>query len=349
MNAGGWWRALRLIAGVAIVVAVLARVGAGPVLDGLRALDAATLLAAVALGAVSTACNTWRWCLIARRLGQPLGGGAAFAAYYRSTFLNSVLPAGVLGDVERAVGHGRRCGDLGGGVRSVVLDRFGGQVVLIGFAAAVLAFRPTLLQAAGFGVSGTTAWVAAVVLTAVVVAGWALRSKLRALAGDLRAVLHPGTGPGVVLASLGAMGGYLATFVLAARAVGVTAPLADLLPLLVLALLAMSLPLTVGGWGPREAAAAAGFAAVGLPAADGLATAVVYGTLALVACLPGGLVMLARRVTGGPRTTTPGPAAVHVPAPRTAATETRRLPAPSTPLTPGSSGGPRRRPAHSAA
>ena len=196
----------------------------------------------------------------------------------------------------------------------------------------MLAFRPTLLQAAGFGVSATTAWIAAVVLTAVVVAGWALRSRLRALAGDLRAVLHPGTGPGVVLASLGAMGGYLATFVLAARAVGVTAPLAELLPLLVLALLAMSLPLTVGGWGPREAAAAAGFAAVGLPAAEGLATAVVYGTLALVACLPGGLVMLARRVTGGRRNDDPRvrPRCTSLRRGR-AATEVRRLPAPSNP------------------
>lgn len=339
-----WWRVLKLACGVAIVVAVVARVGAGPVLDGLRALDAGTLLAALGLGAVSTACNAWRWCLIAHRLGQPLDGGAAVAAYYRSTFLNSVLPAGVLGDVERAVGHGRRCGDLGGGVRSVVLDRLGGQVVLVAVGVGVLAFRPSVLS-----FSAATVWTGAAVVAVVLVAGWVLRARLRALADDLRAVLHPGTGPGVVLASLGALAGYLATFVLAARAVGVTAPLAELLPLLVLALLAMSLPLNVGGWGPREAALAAGFAAVGLSAADGLATAVAYGTLALVACLPGGLVMLG----GTRRTTTPGWRPVSVPSPRTPPTDDRRLRTPSTPAALGSAGAagaPRRgRPARSAA
>ena len=313
VSASTWWRVLKPVVGVAIVVAVGARVGAGPVLDGLRALDVGTLVAAIALGAASVACNAWRWALITRRLGQPLSGRTAFGAYYRSTFLNSVLPAGVLGDVERAVGHGRRCGDVGGGVRSVVLDRLGGQVVLVGAGVAVLAFRPTLLD-----VSATTAWTAAAVLAVVLVLGWVLRSRLRALGADLRAVLHPGTGPAVLLASSGALAGYLATFVLAARAVGVTASLAELLPLLVLALLAMSLPLGVGGWGPREAALAAGFAAVGLPAAQGLATAVVYGTLALVACLPGGLVMLARRVTGTRRTTTPDSPPVPVPSPRDA-------------------------------
>lgn len=329
MNAAAW-RTLKVGCGLALVGVLVVRVGAGPVLDGLRALDLGTLTAALALGALSVGCNAWRWCLITRRLGLPLDGRGALLSVYRSTFLNSVLPAGVLGDVDRAVGHGRRCGDLGGGVRSVVHDRLGGQVVLIGVGAVVLAFRPTLLPS----LSATTAWTAAGAGAVLLVAGWALRSRLRPLVAGLSGVLHPG----VLLTSFGALVGYLATFVLAARAVGVTAPVAELLPLLVLALVAMSLPIGVGGWGPREAALAAGFAAVGLPAAQGLATAVVYGTLALVACLPGGLVMLAGRVTGSRRTTTADSPPVPVPSPRSPVTDVRRLPTPSTPAARGSAG-----------
>ncbi len=62
-----------------------------------------------------------------------------------------------------------------------------------------------------------------------------------------------------------------------------------------LALLAMSLPLNVAGWGPREGAAAWTFAAVGLGAAQGVSTAVVYGVLSLVANLPGLAVLLLDR------------------------------------------------------
>jgi hypothetical protein len=63
--------------------------------------------------------------------------------------------------------------------------------------------------------------------------------------------------------------------------------------LAVLVLLAMSLPISVAGWGPREGMAAWAFAAVGLTAAAGVATAVTYGVLVLFASLPGTVVLLA--------------------------------------------------------
>jgi hypothetical protein len=49
---------------------------------------------------------------------------------------------------------------------------------------------------------------------------------------------------------------------------------------------------SVGGWGPREGAAAWAFGAAGLGAERGVATAVVYGVLVLVASLPGAVVLV---------------------------------------------------------
>jgi nitrate reductase gamma subunit len=69
---------------------------------------------------------------------------------------------------------------------------------------------------------------------------------------------------------------------------------------LVLSLLAMGLPLNVGGWGPREATAATVFGAAGLGADTGLATAVAFGVLALVSTLPGLGVLLLRRTVQRP-------------------------------------------------
>jgi glycosyltransferase 2 family protein len=56
-------------------------------------------------------------------------------------------------------------------------------------------------------------------------------------------------------------------------------------------MLAMVLP-SVAGWGPREGATAWAFAAAGLGAELGVATAVVYGVMVLVASLPGALVLV---------------------------------------------------------
>lgn len=87
-------------------------------------------------------------------------------------------------------------------------------------------------------------------------------------------------------------------FVLAARVAGSAASVAALLPLAVLALVAMGLPVNVGGFGPREGVAAWAFGAAGLGASSGVAVAVVYGVLSFVAALPGVVVLIARWYTG---------------------------------------------------
>ena len=97
--------------------------------------------------------------------------------------------------------------------------------------------------------------------------------------------------PAIALASVLVVLGHAATFLIAARAAGATAPPSRMLPLALLAMLAMVLP-SVAGWGPREGATAWVFGAAGLGAAQGVATAVVYGVMVLVASLPGALVLV---------------------------------------------------------
>ena len=72
-----------------------------------------------------------------------------------------------------------------------------------------------------------------------------------------------------------------------------TAPLSQMLPLALLVLLGAALP-NIGGWGPREGVTAWAFAAAGLGASLGVATAVVYGVMVFVASLPGAAVLVAR-------------------------------------------------------
>ncbi|GAA2653815.1 hypothetical protein GCM10009864_18460 [Streptomyces lunalinharesii] len=305
------WPWLRTLGGLVILALLLWHVGSGALLDGLRRIDVATLLVAVGIGVLTTVCSAWRWCLVARGLGLRLPLGQAVADYYRALFLNAALPGGVLGDVHRAVRHGRAAGDVGNGVRAVVLERAAGQLVLLVVGAVVLAVQDSPVRAAVVGaLTGPTAgWVLAalvVVGPAAVLVARARRRRAGAVdrtgGGWRAAVVEAGRAvagrerwPGVVAASSVVLVGYVATFVLAARVAGVRAPAGELVPLVVLALLAMALPLNVGGWGPREGVAAWAFGAAGLGAAQGLATAVVYGVLVLAASLPGVGVLLVRR------------------------------------------------------
>jgi hypothetical protein len=142
------------------------------------------------------------------------------------------------------------------------------------------------------------ALVAAVLVVALVGragagAGRSRWARLRsAIAGDIRnALLARRAWPAIALASVLVVGGHATTFVIAARTTGATAPLSQLFPLALLAMLAMVLP-SVAGWGPREGATAWAFAAAGLGAEQGVTTAVAYGVIVLVASLPGALLLV---------------------------------------------------------
>ena len=69
-----------------------------------------------------------------------------------------------------------------------------------------------------------------------------------------------------------------------------------MLPLALIVMQAAALP-SIGGWGPREGVTAWAFAAAGLGASLGVATAVVYGVIVFVATLPGAVVLVAAWVT----------------------------------------------------
>ncbi|MBI0317900.1 flippase-like domain-containing protein [Streptomyces javensis] len=293
-------------AGVAILGVVLWRLGTGAFVDGLRTVDGLTLLAAVGLGLLTTVFSAWRWCLVARGLRIRLPLGPAVADYYRALFLNAALPGGVLGDVHRAVRHGRDAGDVGRGVRAVVLERVAGQVVLIAVGVAILLARPSpALEHAGRLIGGpAAAWALAAGCVLALLAVAAVRRRRAApvagrrrgaVRGALlearRGLLARGSWPGVVISSVVVLAGHLTTFVLAARVAGSDAPLTELVPLMVLALIAMALPLNVGGWGPREGVTAWAFGAAGLGASQGLTVAVVYGVLTFAASLPGAVVL----------------------------------------------------------
>jgi uncharacterized membrane protein YbhN (UPF0104 family) len=301
------WPILKLVGGAGILVALVVRLGADAFVDGFAAVSVGSVLAALGLGLLTTVFSAWRWCLVARGLGLRLPLATAVADCYRAVFLNSVLPAGVLGDVHRAVGYGRQIGDVGRGVRVVALERVTGQVAVVAVGLGVLlAAQPTLLLATAVdllpGHAGTVEVVAGLTAVAVVTA-WILRgpraarirAALRTGLSDARAgVFTRGIWPGLLLLSVATLAGYLTLFVVAARAAGSQAALGALLPLLVLGLLAMALPLNVGGWGPREGVTAVAFGSVGLGASQGLTVAVVYGVLSLIACLPGVVVLVLR-------------------------------------------------------
>lgn len=287
--------------GPAVAVAVLAvviwRLGSGPFVAGLQAVDGRDLLAAVAIVFFTTLCSAWRWTIVARAIGVRLSLRTAVAAYYRALFLNLTLPSGVAGDVYRGVSHGREVHDVGRALRAVVWERAAGQVVQVVLTISVLLVLPSPVRSSMPFVAGA----AVAVVLGLVLVGRMGKSGARsrwtqirtAVVADIRkGVLRRNAFPAVVLASVLVVLGHATTFLIAARTVGVTTPISRLLPLALVALLGMVLP-NFGGWGPREGVTAWVFAAAGLGAGLGAAAAVAFGVMVLAASLPGAIVLVA--------------------------------------------------------
>ena len=288
---------LRLVAGVTVLWFLGRELGAAPFADGLHAVTWQGIVAAVTLTALTTICSAWRWQVVARALGTDIGLPRATGAYYRSLLLNSVLPGGILGDVHRAVTQGRRAGDVAQGVRAVGWERLCGQVIQAVVTAVVLLTLPSPVRPALpyvlAGIAGVVGCAALIVKVAPRLGRSRPARAARAIAADLRrGLLVRGVWPQLALASVLVVAGHTATFVIAARIAGSTAPLGELIALLMVIQIAAGIPLSIGGWGPREGAAAWAFAAAGLGAANGVTVSTLYAVLMLAAVTPGAGLLL---------------------------------------------------------
>ncbi|HEY5222457.1 MAG TPA: lysylphosphatidylglycerol synthase transmembrane domain-containing protein [Microbacteriaceae bacterium] len=292
---------MRLVVGAGVLFAVVTHVGTGPFLHGLLSLDGPTIGAAAALAAIATAAAAWRWRLVAGRLGLELPWPTAVAMYYRSQFLNTVLPGGVVGDVHRAVAHGQRVKRIGQASRAVAIERSAGQVVQLTLALVIL-----LCVGAGFGgYAATTLDLGGTVLTVTVIGGTMLvggvlaalvlsvrvRTALRHEVAELRVGLGSARAScQVAIASVVVVACHVAVFAIATAAVGVHVPPLQLLILALVVLLGASIPLNVGGWGPREGIAGWAFALAGFGASAGVAASALFGILAIISFAPGAIV-----------------------------------------------------------
>jgi uncharacterized membrane protein YbhN (UPF0104 family) len=291
-----WGRVIGPAAALAVVLPFLAwRLGTGPFVEGVRSVDGRDLAAATGIGVLTTLCCAWRWRTVARALDVELSLSTAVAAYYRSLFLNVTLPGGVVGDVHRGLSHGHDTDKVGLALRAVAWERFAGQVVQILLTVVVLLALPSPVHAAMPPVALALV-VAAVVLLLVArlrPSGSSALARARdTVIADIRgALLARRARFGIALASALIVAGHALTFVIAARAAGTTAPLSRMVPIALIAMMAMTLP-NVAGWGPREGVTAWAFAAAGLGAGQGVTTSVVYGVMAIVASLPGAAVLL---------------------------------------------------------
>jgi uncharacterized membrane protein YbhN (UPF0104 family) len=277
-------------------MAALARADLGLVLIGIGIVQAQVMLSSL------------RWKFTAGRLDLHLPLMRAAREYYVAVFLNQVLPGGVAGDAVRT--YRNRTQDAAGenrwraSLRSVVLERAAGQIAFFLIAIGGLLAWPLLVPASV--PEDVEALVAVPVLVfaalAAIVAFAAMRGPKRIrraltdIGPDIRNVfVLRGAWLYQAALSLTIVSSYIAVFVVAGAALGVTIPSIGWFTIVPMVLLAMLIPISIGGWGLREGAAAALFPLVGIDASLALAIAILYGLINLAGSIPGLWVFITTR------------------------------------------------------
>lgn len=259
--------------------------------------------AVIGLIVVQVALNAQRWRVILNNLVHTRAGfGKLFGIYYASLFFTQILPS-IGGDLVRVTYHRRLGSPVGQTIISVALDRVMGlgSLLLLILASLPLLndFHPSagmmsvILIMAGGGLAG--AGIASVLLLwAQHRAFWrrlppALQSMLGALPWLMtsRASLFQLLPLSIAVHLLS-----LVILYLAAAAVGVPLSLPAVLAAGPTLFLVQAVPISIGGWGIREAAAVVVLGITGTDATSAVLMGLTLGVLITLAALPGALLWL---------------------------------------------------------
>lgn len=293
---------LRWVATAVLLLALLGWLDVPGLMTELARFPAWVLVPAFVFSLVQICLSAWRWRFTAGRLALTMPYAVAVREYYLATFLNQVLPGGVMGDVNRAWRHSFGTASRVASAHAVVIERLSGQLALV--LLSVVLFSAVLADG-HVGTPDTGRWqglvsaslpvIGSVCGVAIVAAALVYRARRfrygQQLVTDLRAGLLSWPVWAIqLLSSLVVVASYLAVFVVLAWGGGLLAGDGSSLVLLALCsglLISMVIPVTVAGWGVREGAAALLWPMAGLPAEQGVALSIGYGLVILVSSLPG--------------------------------------------------------------
>lgn len=298
-------RGLALVLKLAVSIGLLAwlasQVDLGDVRARLAAVGIPAALGAAMVLAMLIPATAARWGVVQHAIAAPLPGPALLRLTLVGLFFNQVLPAPIGGDAMRAWGASR-CGlPLAKAASGVLLERLWGLATLLLFAAPVWPWLlPATTPRAALAIASTMAALSTLA-GAIVVLRLAPAALARRLPKPVLAVLDdarstawpPGRVIGILLWSLAGHVASMGAMATLAAAMGL--PLGPLAIVVVVpvALLAMTVPASIAGWGLREGALVAALAGFGIPAADALSLSVAFGLLLLLLALPGAVLWTA--------------------------------------------------------
>jgi uncharacterized membrane protein YbhN (UPF0104 family) len=305
--------AAKLAVSLALLALLLRRTDLAALVRQVAHASPAPLAAALALYLVSLGVSAWRWRLLLDAQGTSFSGRDLFFSYLVATFFNNFLPSNIGGDVVRIGDTAGRLGSKTLAATIVLIDRGIGLIGLVlvaavgasvaagrgggplpvwpswlwaGFVVAMVVSAPALFAPAGVGrlLHPLTVfhpeWVALRIARVTDTLG-RFRARPSALAGCFAGAI-------VVQAVL------VLYYAAVAEGLGIPIALSHMAVLVPLSFVVQMLPVSLNGFGVREATFSFYFARLGLPLESAIALSLLATGLVMLLSLLGAAVYVAR-------------------------------------------------------
>ena len=303
---------IRVAVSVAALAFVLRSIDLGALWLRVQGMNRGWLLLAITAYLFMLSVSVWRWhrLLHAQHIEIPLK--RLLESTWVSLFFNNFLPSNIGGDVIRIADTAPAAGSKTLATTVILVDRVLGLVALL----IVATCGAVLASMRGFHVPGERwLWivsgaglVAAVPVIAIPKLFAHLLTPLRALdrpwvteraqrledaVTKFRAA--PGALAGAFVGALAVQGSLVLFYLLAARGLSIPLPVFLGAVLIPVSLVVQMVPVSIGGFGVREAVFAFFFGRFGLPTDAGVALSLVSTGLTMIISLVGGVIFLSRR------------------------------------------------------
>lgn len=275
-------------------------------------MDLRWMLVALALYGFTVMISAWRWRLLLLTQGAEAGVGQLARSYLVATFFNNFLPSNIGGDVVRVADTAPLTGSRTAAASIVLVDRGLGLLALI----VIAATGALMADVTGFAIpGGNYAWLAllgAVTVSVPTLATPHLLSRalvpLKSLGSewvdtrverlhDILARMNERRGA-LVMAFVGAFAVQLVLVVFhlaAAFGLGISLPFGYALVIVPMSFVVQMVPMSINGFGVREATFSYFFVKLGLGVGAALALSLTSTGLIMLFSVSGGLLFLMRR------------------------------------------------------
>lgn len=305
--------ALKIIVSVGLLALLFSRVDVGRLWSVARHASLAWLAWALSLYFVMLLVATWRWSVLLKAQHLPLSFGFLTSSYLVATFFNNFLPSNIGGDVIRIADTAKPAKSKTLATTVVLIDRGMGLLGLALVAAsgasmlhrlAVGPVGPRLLWA-GFGLGAIVATPALLMPERVTKLLQPLRvfhrewvdARIQKLTYALTRFKETPAALASCFSGAVAVQAIIVLFYVAvARSMNIPVSVAELAVIVPISFIVQMLPVSVNGFGVREATFGFYFTRLGLPLESALLVSFMGAALIMLFSLSGGVVYLRRSV-----------------------------------------------------